>query len=99
MEYSWPGNIRQLKNSVRRAFIMTEGSPSMEIDVPPGGCAGGCQALDHCLGEGWDLGRLEKEYIRAALQFTNGHKNRAASILGIDRRTLYRKIKESETLN
>jgi DNA-binding NtrC family response regulator len=41
----------------------------------------------------WSLHRLEEEYIVAILERTGGHRGRAAAILGIDRRTLYRKLK------
>ena len=99
MEYSWPGNVRELKNYVERAFIMVGGQGTLEIEVPPGGTWCGCETLEHCLGEGWDLRQLEKEYILAALQHTKGHRSRAAEILGIDRRTLYRKLKEIDEAN
>jgi DNA-binding NtrC family response regulator len=49
---------------------------------------------DVALEEGWSLRRLEHEYIRAVLSRTSGHQGRAANILGIDRRTLYRKLRE-----
>jgi DNA-binding NtrC family response regulator len=44
--------------------------------------------------ERWDLARLEREYILDVLEATGGHRGRTAEILGIDRRTLYRKLKE-----
>lgn len=44
--------------------------------------------------EGWTLHRLEKEYILKVLRQTGGHRGRAAAILGIDRRTLYRKLQQ-----
>ena len=47
------------------------------------------------LEEGWSLERVEQEYIIAVLQRTGGHRTRAAAILGIDRRTLYRKIQRA----
>lgn len=48
------------------------------------------------IAERWSLRRLEREYIRAVLQYTEGHRGHAADILGIDRRTLYRKLREME---
>lgn len=51
---------------------------------------------DLALEEGWSLKRLEGEYIRAVLSHTSGHQGRAANILGIDRRTLYRKLRAIE---
>jgi len=44
------------------------------------------------LAAGWDLKQLEQEYIRTVVKHTDGHKGNAARILGIDRRTLYRKL-------
>lgn len=43
----------------------------------------------------WNLARLEREYIRAVLERTHGHRGRAAEILGVDRRTLYRKLRHT----
>jgi len=96
MEYAWPGNVRELKHCVERSFILCGDLKALDIDVPPGGPAGQSEVLQSCLGFGWDLERLEEEYIRAAIRRTNGHRNRAAEILGIDRRTLYRKLKKIE---
>ena len=41
---------------------------------------------------GWDLEKLENAYILAVVKHTGGHKGRAARLLGIDRRTLYRRL-------
>ena len=46
------------------------------------------------LHERWSLRQLEDEYIRVVLELTGGNRNRAARILGIDRRTLYRRIRQ-----
>jgi DNA-binding NtrC family response regulator len=51
---------------------------------------------ERALHERWSLKRLEDEYIRVVLQLTGGNRNQAARILGIDRRTLYRKINRLE---
>jgi len=45
------------------------------------------------LHEAWSLRRLEDEYIRTVLRHTGGNRNRAARLLGIDRRTLYRRLR------
>jgi DNA-binding NtrC family response regulator len=50
------------------------------------------------LERGWSLREIEREYILAVLEYTGGHRSRAARILGIDRRTLYRKLRELESL-
>jgi len=93
MDYSWPGNVRELKHCVERAFILSGGRGVLELEIPPGMPADQREVLDACLCRGWDLQRLEEEYIRAAVRRTSGHRNRAAAMLGIDRRTLYRKLR------
>jgi DNA-binding NtrC family response regulator len=95
MEYDWPGNVRELENFVERAVIMHAGAKTISFDPD--------DALhrrrEHELvktarAERWDLERLEREYILATLEEVGGHQGRAAEILGIDRRTLYRKLKQ-----
>jgi DNA-binding NtrC family response regulator len=53
---------------------------------------------NEALERGWSLRELEREYILAVLARTGGHRSRAARILGIDRRTLYRKLREFESV-
>ena len=101
--YSWPGNIRQLRNAVERMLVLdTDGLLDVD-DLPeeiavlvsgredghPSGAARGADAL-----VGRPLTEVEKYYIRRALELTEGKREEAASILGIGERTLYRKIKE-----
>ena len=61
-----------------------------QLDPPKRGYG---RTLQGPLDEGWSLRRLEDEYIRAVLQRAGGNRNRAARILGIDRRTLYRRLR------
>lgn len=93
-EYGWPGNVRQLENFVVRRLIENQGDGAIESAEP-----GGSESLDasesfvaRARDHGWDLERLEREYILATLEQTDGNKSRAAELLGIDRRTLYRKL-------
>ncbi|MFW6083605.1 MAG: helix-turn-helix domain-containing protein, partial [Gemmatimonadota bacterium] len=97
MEYDWPGNVRELENFVERALIMYAGAPSIRFD-PPGTRDDSIERdlLDTARNERWDLERLEREYILATLESTGGHQSNAAEILGIDRRTVYRKLKQYE---
>jgi DNA-binding NtrC family response regulator len=90
--YAWPGNVRQLENIVERAVALnTSGVFDIE-DLPeeiqklrqPGPVAGDQSWLS--------LERMEDRYIREVLAATQGNISRAAEILGIDRRTLYRKL-------
>lgn len=94
MAYDWPGNVRELENFIERSMIMYAGSPSIRFDPPQASEAIPEQGL---LAEGrdghWDLARLEREHIFSVLETTGGNQTRASEILGIDRRTLYRKLK------
>lgn len=56
----------------------------------------GGEVLARALAEGWSLERLEREYLLAVLRRTGGNRTRAAEILGVARRTVYRKLKQYE---
>jgi len=88
MNYSWPGNIRELENLIQRLIIMTD-SKTVEVpDLPSimrfsaGSDAGPLRSL----------AEEETAYIRRVLASVKGNKSRAAQILGIDRKTLRDKI-------
>jgi len=94
MEYEWPGNVRELENFIERSVIMHAGAKAIPFD--PG--EGLYRRREHDLlkaarSDRWNLDRLEREYILSVLEEVNGHQGRAAEVLGIDRRTLYRKLK------
>jgi two-component system NtrC family response regulator/two-component system response regulator HydG len=95
LAHDWPGNVRELENFIERAVIMHAGSKTMPFDAP-GARRGDPTPEQTARGvrERWSLERLEREYILDILRETNGHQVRAAEILGIDRRTLYRKLKQ-----
>lgn len=93
MRYEWPGNVRELENFVERALILG-GSP----DLPDGSALHGFgdadgRTVDRALAGHWTLDRLEREYILATLDATGGHQSEAARRLGINRRTIHRKLK------
>jgi DNA-binding NtrC family response regulator len=95
MEYKWPGNVRELENYMERSVIMHAGEPDIPFAAPsPGERPVEEALLDSARREGWSIARLEREYILDVLSQTGGHRGRAAAVLGIDRRTLYRKLKE-----
>jgi DNA-binding NtrC family response regulator len=94
--YRWPGNIRELQNAIHRAVILCAGNRITINDLPPR-VAGGERAtmnLDELVTRNLPLETLEREYVRAVLAAANGNKSEAAAILGIDRKTLYRKLED-----
>jgi len=97
LQYDWPGNVRELRNIVQRSIVLTQKaiinsdvlpikisnyqSNQLVIDV------GDNQPLDN-------LEVIERRYIRYVLERTGGNKTEAAKVLGLDRKTLYRRLKE-----
>ncbi len=96
MAYDWPGNVRELENFIERALIMHAGASSIPFEpqgAPSSRQSGGQALVERARDELWDLARLEQEYILKTLEETQWHQGEAAKILGINRRTLYRKLK------
>jgi two-component system response regulator AtoC len=98
--YAWPGNVRELENVIERALALSKDGVILPSDLPAeiahevtstGGvaatAAGGGLVEDRPT-----LAELERRYIELILRETGGNKKRAAEILGIDRRTLYRTL-------
>lgn len=82
-QYYWKGNIRELKNTIERAVILSDG-PELQIGLP--------QLMPHT--GSLLLSDLEQAHIRKILTQTNGNKTKAAELMGISLSTLYRKIEE-----
>ncbi len=93
-EYDWPGNIRELENTVERAVVLSQGDGIELEDLMYHGIGAGPAALSSLSGNSKTLADMEKEYIKAVLKAQFGNKTRAAEILGIDRKTLWSKIKK-----
>lgn len=89
--YSWPGNLRQLKNTIRRATLLAKSELIRRTDLDPDilqiytPTSEGITALKD--------ERTEKERILKALRQAHNNKSKAAQMLGIDRKTLYNKLK------
>ena len=92
MDHSWPGNIRELENSIERALVLCDGTELKEITL--GMPSTSTSASDIAFPDKWTLQDLEKAYIEHVLSRCGGVKEKAAKILGINRKTLYRKEKE-----
>lgn len=88
-EYSWPGNIRQLQHMIERLAIL---APGGRIDAAAVGQA--IEQMDSRESASETLADTETDQIRRVLAATNGNKSRAAKILGIERKTLYRKLEK-----
>lgn len=95
MAYSWPGNVRELKNIIQRAIILCKNDVITIKDLP--------LELQSPVELAWKkkvaaplptIHELEKEHIKSVMKQVGGHRAKASQILGIDPKTLYRKIKE-----
>jgi two-component system response regulator HydG len=94
-EYSWPGNVRELQNCMERAVALTVHSEVGVDDLPSK--VGAFRASHLVLatddpGEIVPLEEVKQRYVRMALEATGGNRSRASQLLGIDRKTLYRKL-------
>ena len=99
MRYSWPGNVRELENAVERTAILCPGEEIGATDLPQELRSPESLSLSRAMQEGATLEELEKAYILMVLERVEGNQTRAADILGIDRRTLYRKLQRYEEKN
>jgi DNA-binding NtrC family response regulator len=94
MDYDWPGNVRELENAVERAIVTCRGRVLGEEDFAF--LARALERREWRIPANVSLQELEKLAIAATIQRTQGNIKEAASILGIDRSTLYEKIKRYE---
>jgi DNA-binding NtrC family response regulator len=97
----WKGNARELENVIERALALTDDDEISPEDLPlpsadrAAGAAPGEGSLRECARRGLSLHDVEERYIQEILAETGGNKVRAARILGIDRKTLYRRAERS----
>jgi two-component system response regulator AtoC len=95
LAFDWPGNVRQLENTIERAVALTRGEQVTLEDLPErvarfDGSSGVLNDVD--LEHVRTLDQVERRHIEQAVKHAHGNKTRAAKALGIDRRTLYRKL-------
>ncbi len=93
-EYDWPGNVREFENTIERAVVLCRGQEVDVADVISHGISLGVPPSAWSGGKFRTLAEIEKNYITAVLSETDGNKGRAAMILGIDRKTLWAKLKK-----
>jgi DNA-binding NtrC family response regulator len=95
LNYGWPGNVRELENVIERAITLTQGEVISPEDLPtPMAHEEDKDSTGKALREQYTVDQLEKEYIKKVLIEAGGNKSKAAQILGLDRKTLYRKLQE-----
>jgi two-component system response regulator AtoC len=94
--HSWPGNVRELENVIERALAMSKDGIILPSDLPPEVNQAQRVAPPGLIDDRPTLSELERRYIELVLKETAGNKKRAAEILGIDRRTLYRTLERDE---
>jgi len=96
LAYSWPGNTRELENAMERLVLLSDGpvldSANMPAEIVTDGLPEPAEDFKGRVGDA--ASAAEKHLIREALEKAAGNRTRAAEILGISRRTLYKKIKE-----
>jgi two-component system, NtrC family, response regulator AtoC len=92
-QYTWPGNIRELRNVIERVVLLARGG-SGEIRAQDLPLAAAPSASRAAVGSTTTLEELERQHIEAVLTQTRWHQGKAAKILGISSKTLYRKIRE-----
>lgn len=100
-KYTWPGNLRELKNIIQRAFILSDSvidraaipeeivNPSAETDARNGPCLR--------VNVGSSIAEVEKDLIFATLRECKGRKEKAANILGVSMKTLYNRLRDYQS--
>jgi len=88
MLHEWPGNVRELSNAIERAVVVCKTNTITPYDLPIGTCL-----EDELKTRYFSLNDVEKQHILKILQQTNWNISKSSVILGVDRSTLYNKIK------
>jgi two-component system, NtrC family, response regulator HydG len=100
LDYDWPGNVRELENCMERAVaicrldeITIEDLPATLVDTPPESAVMTALSPDELI----TIDEMTQRYVRKVLAMSNGNKTHAAKVLGIDRRSLYRRLTGADT--
>lgn len=94
--YRWPGNVRELENAIEYALAVSEGDVLTVHDLPPEVLRGSDERdeITSFLSSDMQLAEVERRYILAVYKRNACHQIKTAAALGIDRRTLYRKLQQ-----
>lgn len=92
-DYSWPGNIRQLRNVIERCVVLARGDSISLSDLPEE--LGPLRDHAEAAGTRTTLRQMEIQAIKDSLQRCNGNKSKAAKMLGISRKAFYRRLNEA----
>ena len=90
LRHTWPGNVRELRNTIERLVVSSRGSLIEAFDLSDTVTAVAAAPPDQPFADLPTLDDLERRYLLHVLNAANGNRTRAAEILGVDRRTLYR---------
>ncbi|HYQ96626.1 MAG TPA: sigma-54 dependent transcriptional regulator [Candidatus Eisenbacteria bacterium] len=97
--YNWPGNVREVKNMIRRAFILSD--DVIEMDALPVGPSApvlpGASSAPDSMQVGMSLAEIERHFILATLEHFGGDKRKAAEVLGISLKTIYNRLNNYST--
>lgn len=96
--YNWPGNIRELRNCVESSVVMCRGKQIEINDLPPNVVKHSSSVSENEF-VGKTLVQIEKNAILSTLEFCKGNKSKAAEMLGLDRKTIQRKLEEYNNSN
>ena len=101
LRHPWPGNVRELRNSMERAVALSAGRAILPADLPPAireprpapaaGVSTLAEPTDYVT-----LAEMERRYVFEVLDAVGGNKTTAARVLGMDRKTLHRRLKRIE---
>ena len=95
INFSWPGNIRQLENHLKKAMVLAEGprigAHDLDLDVPEG-----AESPDDIVPLTEARERWQREYINKVLAINNGNRTKTARDLGVDPRTIFRHLEKEK---
>lgn len=94
MTHSWPGNVRELENAVEHALTMGSGEILTMDDLPSSVTSPERDIVEEAVLDNVPLAEVERRYIIKILEKMGSHQIKTAQILGIDRRTLYRRLRQ-----